>query len=546
MALWWLYDGGAEVSPPPGPYAAGADAFAPGQVLLTLILPGGGGERPLRLWDDLKAEQVEFGWESISFTLADEDPALDAEYTVAAGTFTVRDQPALCAVRVTYRGRVFAEGVIVNATDEDEDAGGTTLDDVPITWAIDCIGYTEWGATGRDVKTSSNVRFSVANVLCDNALRDLMREQMQAGFYQQPPFYDLAGVGRDDFGPLTYTIAAAGLHPDTETLLRWDTGDSLIDAISEYCRRRDLKIVAARTGDSIDLAVTYPATGDDLSASVIFSRARGTVRKFRRSRDYLRESNIVQVQGKGAHARQALGHALNEDSIELLGMRETGEAWHSATEDDADGHADSIVQSTAGAYLSYDVKVNEGKGCVWGDDFLLSDKVSAVCERRGVTVADYVSKLTLTKQNPDPAELEIHIGRQPVNEDQASQRSGGGGGGGKRKGGKPKPKQGEALSWDRMVGSDETEIVADNVQDLIEWADESGLAIIYAESGAEDDPTDEEQGEEWILRIRGRAFTGCRPCNSYVRLRKPNGTIIELLAFDPDGGDDPATIPPAG
>jgi len=526
--------------PPPGP---GPDpSGTQGQEVLELLAPDGTVLGQLTKYADFEAVRAQFGLGSLAVTLHFEDELIHAPIVVGGGSTTAYAWGfANFGIRVSYNGRQFLDTIIVAAEDSDAEPSASRTDALPIDIQITARTPVEVLLGRREVKSalgSANVYLSAAP---DDTLKALWRDQILAGG-EHPDWYGDESLSRGDFGPdLVVAVAAdtAG-HVDTDPRAYWDTGEPLLASTMEYCRRWDMRPAATRSGDTIVLDVTVPNTGSDRTSGarrVVFDREGGGLRSLKRLIDWETYGSVADVQARGKGDRQPHGYAKDDGLLARIGVAETGELHPSGNADDAEAQAQYLMASQQEAWLRYEVELTEGDGSRWGDDWDVNDKIVVYDSRRGVTLADYVVEATLSRSVPEPCEMAIKIGELDRNEDQQTQRSGGGGGGGGRKGGKPKAKSGEPLTWDRMTGSDATEVLADESQDELVWDDERELNIIYAESGATADPGGDGDPEEWELRVRARVFEGCNECNAHVYIRKPNGELAMLLAYDPTGGE---------
>lgn len=513
-----------------------------GTEILEFLAPDNTVLGQLTKYSEFEAKRVQYGMGVLTMTLHFEEELIHESVDVDGSPTTAYLHGfANFGIRVKYNdGQEFLDTIIVAADDDDAESS-ESRGEFPIDIQITARSVPEVTLARREIKSSSGAANVYPSAKPDDTLKELWRDQVLASG-EHPSWYSTESLGREDFGPdLVMAVAAdAGAHADTDPRAYWDTGEPLLGSTMEYCRRWDMRPIATRgASGAITLGVTVPNTGTDRttgSGKVVFDRQGGGLKRAKRLIDWETPGSVADVQGRGKGDRQPHGYAKNTALLAKIGVAETGELFASAGADDVDGHADYVLNSLQGIAVRYEFELTEGEGARWGTNWDVNDKIVIHDSRRAVTVSEYVVEATLSRKVPEPCEMAIKVGELDRSENQQSQRSGGGGGGGGKKGGKPKQKAGEALAWDSMEGSDGSTIEADENQDTIDWIDESAGNILYVESGASSDPTGDGQDEVWILRARARFFDICPSCNGYIQIKKPNGNIIYLLAYDPEGG----------
>lgn len=521
---------------PPEPPAAPGGEDAAGVAVVEFYLPGHVYAGEIERYLSFEAESVEFNLGTGTIEIDGTDPILALTYERNSTTFTVRELPLRCGVIIRYRDGVFLDALVEDWEDEDDEERAVDLDDLPtkVTWHL--RQTDDVLLSMRQIKGTDGGRYSQSGVKPDDAAKALLRANTQApadgGI--EPTWYSLNSVDREDFGPYSVTIVAdAGAHPDTDDRVRWHHNESLRDSLLEYCRRWGMKLSGSwGTGGERIIDIVYPGTGDDKTDSVVFERERGTLARFKLIGNGGREANVAEATGKGTRETQARAFAKSATSQALFGVIETGEGDPSADADDAQDNADFIIAQVAGTERRYEAKINEGDGCIWNTDFVLSDKVKIRCSKRSVTVTDWITKLRLTRTVPEPPELEIHTGRADDNEDQKSQRSGGGGSGSRRAGGKPKRKSGEPDTVRTIVPNVGDDVVFDEVDDELQLKGEVNDRIRARTYGVDPGSGEDDPEVMWI-QVLSTFFGTCPACNGYVLTVDPsNGHVIKLLAQD--------------
>lgn len=512
-----------------------------GTEVLELLAPDNTVLGQLTKYSDFEAKRMQYGLGVLTLTLHFEEELIHESVTVDGGSTTAYlHQFANFGIRVKYNDAEFLDTIIVAADDDDAETS-ESRGEFPIDISITARSVPEVLLGRREIKSASGAANVYTSLPPDDLLKELWRDQVLSGG-EHPSWYTSESLGREDFGPdIVMAVAAdSSSHAETDPRGYWDTGEPLLGSSMEYCRRWDMRPKATRgASGAITLDVTVPNTGTDRtsgSGRVVFDREGGGLKRVRRLIDWETPGSVADVQGRGKGDRQPHGYAKNTALLAKIGVSETGELFPSAGADDVDGHAEYVLNSLAGIAVRYEFELTEGDGARWNTNWDVNDKVVVYDSRRALTVQEYVVEATLSRNVPEPCEMAIKVGELDRSEVQQSQRSGGGGGGGGKKGGKPKEKGGEALAWDEMEGSDGSTMEADESQDSILWADESSANILYVQSGANSDPTGDGQQEVWLLSARARFFDNCPSCNGYIQIRKPSGGIINLLAYDPEGG----------
>lgn len=501
----------------------------------------------------LRATRAEFGQGTLEITVPLEEPALQAEYS---GSSMYTRSGSGYGIDLYYRGQVFGSYYCHAMDDEDAEDGGTSIDDIPINVTLRCIDWLSWFMGGRLMMGSGRARFS-QNDTADNVLKAMLRANMVSG--GTPSLItpaDYAGSLYDpitDTGSLTavrtnfgnsWTIAVAAntsAHPDTVTH-RWDSGRSLPDQVREFCRRYDVGLSGSWSGTTYTISTSVPATGSDLTGSMIFDREKGNLARFKRSADRLRMSNLAEVGGLGRRDGQVVSYAFNQSSYNDIGLRETGEVWRSANSQDTQNEARFIMVQQNSADLGYEADLREIDGMEYGD-FDVGDKVTIHCSRRSVTVQDYISGLELTMTAPDLPVLRIQTGRPPLNPDAQSRRSGGGGTGSGRGGGHPKGTDGESnvdpddIKSYFTVKTQNGDVDAESANHYLSLAGSDTATYVRARTSGSDDASSDQSGnpDTVTIQIRGDYTAADVVALGYVKLRDATGTgDIWLLATDTD------------
>lgn len=392
----------------------------------------------------------EFAGGSAEIVAGMEDPIFAREYS---GSSAYERELSGYRFRIWYRGTEFFDGVCVVCEDEDAEDRGSSLDDIPVNLNITCISWVDWFLSGRMVMGSGANRYEPSADKADDVLKAMWRanfatggvtpSQYTSGVYD-PESGGTFTVSRANIGNgWTIAVAAdANAHPTTVTH-RWDHGRSVADESREFARLYGIGITGSWSGTTFTLGTDYPATGTDLTATIKFDRERGGLRRFSRSVDRLQQSNVCETRGQKRRTTQVRKYAGNETSYDDVGLRETGEVWRSANNQDATNNSNFIMRQEAGAKTTYNAEIAEFDGGCYGD-FFLSDKVYIYDSKRVIGISDWITGLDLSFVAPGPPELKILMGREPVNADKASRRSGGGGGGSGRGGGAGKNADGES------------------------------------------------------------------------------------------------------
>ena len=395
-----------------------------------------------------KIREFEGGECEITLDLA--DPICSVLYS---GTSAYNREFSGYRARVWYRDIEFFDGVCVSLDDEDAEASGSGVDDIPVNLKLSFISWVDWFLSGRMVMGSSGNRYAPSAGKADDVIKALWRANFATGGVSPT---DYASGITDPVTSSTFTVSRANVgnswtfavaadttaHPTTVTH-RWDHGRSVAEETREFARRYGLGISGSWSGTTFTMATSYPATGTDRTASVAFDRERGGLVRFARRTDRLSQSNICETRGAKRRDTQIRKYSGNKSSYDDVGLRETGEVWRSANNQDATNNSAFIIVQEAGALTTYEADIQETAGSCYGD-FALSDKIRIFDSIRGVTVDDWITALELDVQPPGPPELRITLGREPISMDRQLARSGGGGGGGGRGGGAGKNADGES------------------------------------------------------------------------------------------------------
>jgi hypothetical protein len=203
---------------------------------------------------------------------------------------------------------------------------------------------------------------------------------------------------------------------------------------------------------------------------------------------------------------------------------------------DVDEEAEFVIAQVGGSETTYEAKLREMPGMVFGVDMDLGDKVAITCSRRGITVEDYIVSLKWTMSGAGPLNIEVGMGREEIADSAQGGRSGGGRSGSGRKGGKPKAKNGEPETVRKVIADDgDLEFVQVDDEWTLQGEDPAQRVRVFHHLVAS--PTDEDDGGETLLKVYGTHFGPCPVCNGYVWIHDPAlGRDIKLLAHDPGPG----------
>ncbi len=507
---------------------------SPGDVEIELYNPNWMLAGRLDQFDGFDLEEHDDGIKNLKFTMPLED--LKAFGLYASGL-------AQCPVVVYIRGAERFSGIVTVCEDEDRDGGGSSPSDVVVDVHVEAVVDWHYHMLGREVKGSGGGnRYTRTTTKPNDAVRDLIDANCKSGSTVDPPAYALlgtSGVDRANFGAHRVQGASSGTHPDTIAKMRWDNGESLWHVVMEACRRYDLYITSIwnKTASPPLMTVTanYPRQGTDKTGTVAFQREDGSLVRFKRKVDHLKHANVAEMQGKGTRANQVKGYAIHQPSYDGIGLRETGDLWPSAWQEDADEEAKFIIAQIAGSDTTYEAVLREGPGKEVGVDLDLRDKITISDSVRDVTVQDYISRIKWSMSGAGPLNVEIGLGRPEQSDSSRGGRSGGGRSGSGRKGGKPKGKNGEPETV-RQVETNDGTVVFDQVDDKWKQKGETGTRIRWHHAAVAD-PATEDGDEETVGKIYGNFFAGCPTCNGYVLVFDPSrGYDIMLLARDPGPG----------
>lgn len=431
----------------------------PDTIRLVAYTPDGAFLTMVEDYDGLECKRGEYGQGDLSFSLPETSDVLTHVYSGSTGYAR-----ALSNYRfeLYYWGALFFEGIAVTCDDDDEEAGGSTLDDIPTNVVVSCVPSTQWLGSGRLIMGTAGVRYTTGSVTADDGLKGLWRAQCVAASIIEPTAYGAGvldpttglthSIDRENFGPFTVAIAAdTSSHSETGTW-RWDHGRSLWDNTLEHCRRYDLMPTVSWSGTTCTINFV-DAAGSDLAGDVVFSRERENLRRFSRKVDRMSNAaSVAECRGFGRRGAQIARYAMKKSLYDDVGVRETTEVWRSASGADAENNVAFIIHQVGGAETTYEAELSELDDQKWGD-FDRGDRVTIHDSKRGITVEDYISELELTHDADDIPELRILTGRPPLDEDKKGGRSGGGhGGGGSRGGGPPKNADGETFETLLVAG----------------------------------------------------------------------------------------------
>lgn len=513
----------------------------PGDVTIELYNPDWTLAAPVLQFDGFELKEREDGTAVCKFTMPFDDVP-SAIY--ATGGLQC---PIVVYIRGTQRfGVVGGAGIISSMDDEDRDGGTTNPADTVTDVHIEAITDWQYHLMGREVKGTGGNRYSRESMTPPVAMKGLIDANCKAGSVIEPAeyaFLGTSGVDRENFGAHEVEGASSGTHPDTIDRIRWPHGESLFHSIMEGCRRYDCRAYSgwdtAASPPLMTVTVAYPRLGDDLTSGagqVRFSRETGTLLSMKRKVDHLKDGNVADVHGKGVRTTQVHGYAIHQDSYDAGGLRETGDLWPDAWQDDADEEAAFIIAQVGGSSTTYEAALREADGLVVGESFDLGDKIAIDDGRRGITVEDYVTEITWTHSGAGPLNVAIGLGRPEVSEASRGGRSGGGRSGAGRKGGKPKPKAGEPACA-QTIDTDNGTLQFEQADDIWHLRGEVTADLVRAYHDPITDPAGEDGTEESVIRIYSTFHDPCPTCNGYIWIWDPGlGRAVKLLAHDPGGG----------
>lgn len=399
---------------------------------------------------DLNAKRREFAGGECDITLDLADPICSVLYS---GTSAYDREFSGYRARVFYRNTEFFDGVCVICEDEDAEASGSALDDIPVNVRLTFISWVDWFLSSRLLMGTGGNRYAPSAGRPDNLLKAIWRANFATGGVtpsqytsgvSDPVTGSAFVVSRANVGNgWTFSVAAdTTAHPSTVTH-RWDHGRGVLEESREFARRYGLNITGSWSGTTFTIGTAYPATGTDRTSSVIFDRERGGLTRFSKRTDRLSQSNVCETRGQKRRDSQVRKYAGSKSSYDDVGLRETGEVWRSANNQDGQNNSDFIITQEAGALTTYQADIIESPGSSYGD-FALGDKIRIRDNKRNITVDDWITALELSFAPPGPPELRIELGREPIDMDKKLARSGGGGSGSGRGGGAGKNADGES------------------------------------------------------------------------------------------------------
>lgn len=510
------------------------DIYDPGMTLI------GGVTRLVSL--SSKIREFEGGECEVVLDLA--DPLCSIQYS---GSSAFAREFSGYRVRVWYRDNEFFDGVCVVMEDEDAEESGSGSDDIPVNVRLTCVSWVDWFLSGRLVMGSDGNRYAPSAGKADNVLKAVWRANFATGGVSPAQYASGVSdpitsssfvVSRANVGNgWTFSVAAdTTTHPTTVTH-RWDHGRDLAAESREFARRYGLGISGSWSGTTFTITTSYPATGTDRTATVKFDRERGGLSYFKRITDRLSQSNVCETRGQKRRTTQVRKYAGNTTSYNDVGLRETGEVWRSANNQDATNNSDYIITQEAGALTTYEARIREVDGSCFGD-FVLSDKVTIFDSLRGITVQDWVTGLQLDFQSPGPPELQITLGREPISVDRQLSRSGGGGGGSGRGGGAAKNADGESdvdpddIKSYAYILAQSSSTDAESHSHYLELKGADTSNVLRARTAATDSANSDASGTPDVVTIEVIAdFTeGTLVPTYYFKVKDAGGTVYRVPA----------------
>lgn len=353
---------------------------------------------------------------------------------------------------IYYRGTLFLDGIRTYFKAEDVERRTGSSEAGPAEATVKLWAPWEWYLENHLIYGTGSggigARFTQTSKKPDDIVKELLRANMTldagAGYPIEPAYYAANSLNREFHGPHTIAIAAdTGSHPTTDTRARFTHGKGLRDQVLEYCRRWNMRLSGSWSGTTYTIDVIYPATGDDLTDTIVFERERQNLYFFSYEVDPTKATAVVEVKGQGRHDGQARAHKHHTDFYLLNGIKETGEVIREADATDCEDDAEFVITQIGGQDTKYEAECGEVTGQLW-PDFDQGDKVTINVPRYGLTVEDWIAELELTKQGHNAPDLKIRMGREEENADTGQQRSGGGGRGGRRGGGTANKQDGES------------------------------------------------------------------------------------------------------
>lgn len=508
---------------------------------------------PVDAFTDFKLVRHDLGDEGVgvcTFRVPFETSIMAESFTRSATTQTVYQWGPAGEIHcmVWIRGRLEHSGVVVVMEDEEVAGGSGDPRDTSINVQVESWGDAQAYLSRRDIKGTGGDRFAQTSQPADTCIENCINANCKLADIIEPSAYSglgTSGVDRENFGSVL--VQAATAASGSTVSMRWDHGESLWDQVAEKCRKHNCRLTTAwnKSASPPVLTITvqdYLDVVSDKTATVLFSRENGGLRKCPRVVDLGREANVAEVGGAGTRTNQHKGYAINQTSYDAIGLFETGEVWPSATAADAEEEAEYIIAEVGNCHTTYKPEIVETEDHTWGTDFEF-DKVRVDDSIRGLTIQDWITKAEFALPEPGNLIVTLTLGRDEKNEDQKSQRSGGGGSGGKRAGGKPKRKNGEA-SAAKTINYDDNSVTFDEAEDELTDVSDTGDRIRPHSTG-----TDGGSGEgttEYCLRYVEGVYHAVAPTpDGFVYLWEPTlqRNIKLLAADDPDWLGDPPTNP---
>lgn len=183
-------------------------------------------------------------------------------------------------------------------------------------------------------------------------------------------------TGRDDFGP--WSVAMGSVASGDTISWQEQSGGNLWDSWYDAMERGDMALVLSRDDiTSFLFSFEAPYIRDDLSESVVFSVANGTLLSVERTVDYSGLANVFQSRGSGKEGTQVTTWRANDPSKVKYGIFEDGGTVSSNDNAAAVSNEAELQVALAGEpKVTYDLDVILSDEYVFGSSFGRRDIVT--------------------------------------------------------------------------------------------------------------------------------------------------------------------------